>query len=124
MSNNTFLPPSPVAPAFLLISAVTRANPMVVTVTTSNSFIVGQLAYFSIPSDYGMVQLNSLSGLIKEVDVTNLIFSVAIDSIQFDEFVTPSFGEEQPATMSPAGSVNIYNINTVPFRSLDGSTGN
>jgi hypothetical protein len=123
MSANTFLPPSPVAPMFLLISAVTNANPMQVTVTTPNQYVVGQLAYFSIPVDYGMFQLNALTGQILTVDPTNLIFTVSIDSTQFDQFVIPS-GGEQPASMSPSGARNIYNNTTVPFHAINGMVGN
>ena len=60
---NTFLPPSPVIPQFLLISDITRSNPMVVTVSTSNSYIVGQKVYFSVPFDYGMFQVNGLTDI-------------------------------------------------------------
>lgn len=119
---NTFLPPSPVIPMFLNIISVTNTNPMIVTVNTPNTWVAGQVARFSIPYSYGMTQLNGLSGEISHVDPTNLIFSVGINSIQFDVFKIPT-GGEQPATMAPAGSRNLYNINTVPFHS-EGDFGN
>ena len=121
--NNTYLPPSPVVPMYLTISSVTNANPMVVTVSTPNSYIAGQVSYFSVPFDYGMYQLNAITAQIISVDVTNLIFTVAIDSSQFDPFITPSSGE-QPATISSAGARNTYNFLTLPYHALNGMVGN
>lgn len=120
---NTFLPPSPVAPMFLLISAITQANPMVVTVSTPNAFVSGQLCYFSIPFDYGMFQLNAMTAQITAIDTTNTIFTMALDSSQFDPFVIPAMYSEQPASLSSAGSRNLYNTTTVPFHSI-GNVGN
>ena len=121
--SNTFLPPSPVVPMFLNIVSITNANPMVVTVNTPNAFVVKQVAYFSIPFDYGMFQLNTLSAEVIAVDPTNLIFTFALDSTQFDPFVVPMSPVEAPATLSPAGSRNLYNFTNVPFHSL-GNFGN
>jgi len=127
---NTFLPPSPVVPTFLVISAITNSSPMVVTVTTANSYVVDQLAYFTIPYTYGMFQLNTLTGKILAVDQTNLQITFDIDSTKFDPFVFPGSGFtlERPATLSPAGSRNLTNLNTnlkiVPFHALNGQVGN
>ncbi len=118
---NQYLAPCPVIPQFLLISAITNAYPMVVTVTEANGYVVGQLAYFSIPSSYGMFQLNALIGDIVAVNGLNLSFN--IDSSLFDIFVIPSASAEQPASLSPAGSRNIYNVTEVPFHS-EGNFGN
>jgi len=121
--NNIYLPPSPVIPKFLVISAITNASNAVVTVTTSNQYIAGQLVYFSVPFDYGMFQINGLTGEILSVDGTNLIFTVSINTTQFDAFSLP-IGGQQPATMSPAGARNEYNTLTAPFHSQNGQIGN
>lgn len=123
MSANIYLAPSPVSPPFLVISSITNANPCMVTVTTPNSYVVGQVVRFSVPFDYGMFQINNLSGKIVAIDVTNLIFTTNIDTTQFDVFTSPS-GLAQPATLSPAGSRNIYNFTYLPFHSLNGGVGN
>jgi hypothetical protein len=120
---NTYLPSSPVVPPFLIITNITQGSPMVVTVSTTNAYIPGQMAYFSIPFDYGMFQLNGLSARVKSVDVTNLIFTMDFDSTLFDSFVTPS-GGEQPASMASQGSRNTYNFVNLPFHSLNGGIGN
>ena len=121
--NNIYLPPSPVVPPFLLISNITQATNAVVTVTTSNQYVVGQRVYFSVSFTYGMFQINSLSSTIQAVDVTNLIFTMDINTTLFDAFTVPVSGE-QPATLSPSGAHNIYNNTTVPFHALNGTVGN
>ncbi len=123
MANNVYLAPSPVIPMFLNITAITNANPCQVTTNTANSYVIGQIVKFSVPFDYGMFQINGLSGQILSVDGTNLIFNIGINTTQFDTFTSPS-GLAQPATISPAGSRNIYNLNQVPFQSKNGGVGN
>lgn len=115
---NIFLPPSQVIPQFLVITSITKANQAVVTVSTANFFVIGQLVKFSVPSSYGMYEIDQMKAEIISIDATNLIFTVSINTTQFNAFVTPSTFQEQPATMSPSGSRNIYNVTTVPFRSL------
>ena len=122
MSANTFLPPTPVIPGFLLIDNITRARQMVVTITDSdeNSYIVGQAVYLSIPATYKMFQANGLTGVITAINGND--FTLNIDSTQFDTFVVPSTGKEQPATISPSGSRNLEfnnSANKVPFQSLN-----
>jgi len=123
MSANTYLPPSPVMPPFLLITNITRASNAVVTVSTTNQYVAGQVVYFSVPFSYGMFQINGLSSKILLVDVTNLIFTMDINTLLFDTFAAP-VGGEQPATLAPSGASNIYNNTTVPFHSLNGTVGN
>ena len=124
---NTYLPGSPVVPMFLLISNITQAKPAVITVAgqiPQNVYIPGQLIYLSIPSDYGMFQANTLTVEILFVNGAN--FTVSLDSTQFDPFVIPAAGfmNPRPASLSPAGSRNIYNFTTLPFHSLNGMAGN
>lgn len=123
MSANTFLPPSPVVPQFLVIEDITTTSPMIITVTTDNDYVVGQLVHLSVPETYGMFQADQLTGTIIAVDDTNLIFTVDINATQFDTFVAPPNFTEKPATIAPAGSRNIYNSTTVPFHS-QGNVGN
>ncbi len=118
---NTYLPICPVAPNVLLISNITQTNPMVVTVTTPNSYVLGQVIHLTVPEDYGMLQADQLNGKI--TSISGLNFSLNIDATQFDAFVTPIAGV-MPASISPAGSNNIYNFNFVPFHSINGQVGN
>jgi hypothetical protein len=123
---NTFLPICPVIPGALLITNITRTNPMVITYidTDQNSYIVGQLIRLFVPSDYGMIQANGLTGQIIALGVDT--FTVDIDASLFDAFVYPPTGNVQPASLSPAGSRNLQFSNFTnkePFQSLN-NTGN
>lgn len=119
---NTFLPPTPVIPGMLIITNITRAYPMVVTITDSdeNTYIASQAVYLSVPASYKMVQANALTGVILSINGTN--FSLDIDSRNFDTFVAAPAGKTQPASLSPAGSRNLQYSNStdkVPFQSLN-----
>lgn len=125
MANNIFLPPSPVIPGMLLISAITRAYPMVVTIINSiyNTYVVGQLVCLTIPPAYRMFQANELTAEIIAISGTN--FSLNVNSSGFDTFVVPSGVKiSQPASLAPAGSKNIYNTTVEPFQALNGNQGN
>lgn len=123
MSANTFLAPSPVAPPFLVVSDITQASFAVVTVTTSNGYVIGQILHFSVPPGYGMLQIDQLTATIIEVDPTNLIFTTDINTTNFNPFIFPST-VQKPATVASGGSKNIYNISYVPFHSINGTIGN
>src|SRR3990167_6463173 len=121
---NTYLPGTLVIPGSLLITAITRAYPMVVTITDStvNTYIVGQLVRLDIPVTYGMQQADGLIGQITVISGTD--FSLSINSSGFDAFVVPGAGTTiaRPASLSPAGSRNLeYNNSTrqVAFQNLN-----
>jgi hypothetical protein len=112
-------------PSSLLITSITNAYPMVVTVsvdvyTASNTYIVGQLVKIVVPNPYRMIQADGLIGQI--LAINGLQFNLDIDSRQFDAFVIPSGNVEQPSSLSPAGSRNLQysnQTNQVAFQSLD-----
>lgn len=119
---NTYLPPIPVIPGYLLITNITQANPAVVTVVDSdeNTYIVGQCVHFTVPASYGMTQISQQTGQIVAIDGVD--FSVDIDTTQYNAFVYPANGVFQPASISPAGSRNLEFNNDavrVPFQSLN-----
>lgn len=121
---NTYLPGVIQIPSSLVITAITRAFPAVVTcivnsVNESNTYIPGQLVRLFIPRTYGMQQIANQT--LKILAVNGLNFSLQIDSTQFDPFAIPASGE-QPATMAPSGSRNLeYSNNTkdLAFQSLN-----
>lgn len=119
MSANTYLPGTIVIPYFLTITAITNSNPAIVTVVQSNTYIIGQLVYFSVPHTYNMFQIDGRVGQI--VAINGLQLSVNIDTTGFDPFIVPLTGE-QPATISPAGSRNLEfnnSTNQVAFQNLN-----
>lgn len=120
---NTYLPPCPVLQPFLTIANITQANPCVVTVNENNTYVIGQVVYFSVPQNYGMYEINSLSGQI--IGINGQDFIVDIDTTTFNKFIpNPTLlFSIKPASLSPSGSRNIYNFTSVPFHS-EGNFGN
>lgn len=122
MSSNIYLPPTPVVPGMLLISAITRTFPMVVTIVDSiyNTYVLNQLVCLTVPSSYGMFQANELTGKITAINGTN--FSLNIDARGFDAFAAPSPSiplPSTPASLAPAGSMNLDDVSVEPFHSLN-----
>lgn len=121
---NQFLPGVIQTPSTLLITAITRSFPMIVTFTVpstgANTYIPGQLVRFQIPRNWGMQEINERSLEILAVDSTTM--AIKIDSTNFDAFVNGSATKYGPASLSPAGSRNLQYNNTteeVPFQSLN-----
>ena len=107
----------------LEIASITRETLMQVTTSTPNEWIVGQKAYFSIPFDYGMQQLNAQIAEITSIDPTNTIFTFNLNSSQFDPFGIPS-NTFQDATMASYGASNIYNFVQFPVHAINPNIGN
>ena len=116
---NVYLPPQIVLPRTQVITAITQANPMVVTVANAGAYVVGQQIKLTIPNGYGMTQANQLNGTI--LAISGLNFTINQDSRAFSAFSVPV--ATSTATLSSAGSMNIYNILDVPFHA-QANTGN
>lgn len=125
---NQYLPVVNTIPNSLLILAITKSYPMVVTVVLYNYaptprvnvYIPGMNVKFYIPRTYGMLQLNNRIGNILSVSGNDL--TIDIDSSGFDTYVIATPPEEYPASLSPAGSRNLEYSNTtrqVSFQSLN-----
>lgn len=123
---NTYLPGTITIPSTLLITAITNSKPMVMTttydpITAANTYIPGMVVKLVVPKSYGMYQANGLSGKI--LSVLGSVFTLAIDSTNFDPFVIPASTAEQPASIVPSGSNNTEYDNTtvynLPFKSLN-----
>lgn len=126
--SNQFLPGVNTIPNSLLITAITQASPMVVTVSLANdnapnprvnTYQVGMNVRLFVPWSYGMYQANGLIGNIKAA--SGNVFILDLDSSLFDTFVIPVSTAETPASLSPYGSRNVeYNNTTnIAFESLN-----
>ncbi len=119
----------PVEPEFLYITAITKATSAVVTVSIAHEYVVGQLVHFSVPSSFGMSEINQLTGRVTAVGTYTL--TVNIDSSNFTTFAFPATALTPTvalfATLAPAGQQVIasgnplvqvgYNVSYVPFHS-------
>lgn len=110
---------SAVDPEFLYITEITQATQAVVrtSVDPTNYYVVGNKIHFSIPSSFGMTQMNQLTGTIVAVSSTNYTLTVDIDSTAFTAFAFPASTSSPTsplfATLSPAGSQTSFNPNTL-----------
>jgi len=122
---NEYLPGVIQIPSSIVITAITQAFPMVITVsvnalTEANTYIQGQLVKLNIPITYGMFQANGLEGQVLSVVGNNI--TVDIDARYFDTFSVPGSGTLQPAMISPSGSRNLEfsnATNLIGFQSLN-----
>lgn len=70
------------------ITAITNANPMVVTTSANHGYVPGLNVAFLIPVQFGMYQLNTLNGEV--LAVTNNTLTIGIDSTAFSAFAYPA----------------------------------
>jgi len=104
-----------VDPEFLYITEITKATQAVVrtSVDPSPYYVVGNKIHFSIPSSFGMTQMNNLTGTITAVSSSNYTLTVDIDSTAFTTFAFPASTSSPTAalfaTLSPAGSQTSFN---------------
>lgn len=105
-----FAYPNPIfQPAMRLISAITNANPAVVTTTFNHLYISGTIVRLDIPFACGMQQANQQYAPINVLSPTT--FSIAIDTTHYDTFSIPSMVSYQINTA--AQSVPIGEISAI-----------
>ncbi|HAM53719.1 MAG TPA: hypothetical protein DCP92_24630 [Nitrospiraceae bacterium] len=125
---------NPVIPQYLYVTAVSQASQAVVTVSQdpTNLIWVGQKLEFTIPSSYGMVQLNNNNlqslyninypAVVTAVNYAAYQFTININTTNFTAFSFPTSGSPtQPlfATVAPAGSSTQYNSTTQTYTGYD-----
>lgn len=119
-----------VEPEYLFItnispgSAVTAApagSIVSVSVDPSNYYVVGMKVHFSVPSSFGMIEMDQLTGTITAINISNsgganvaaYNLLVDIDSSAFTAFVFPASALSPTArlfaTLAPAGAQTSFN---------------
>lgn len=85
------------SPSRVAISAITQANPCVITTASNHNMTTGQVVRLHVPLSYGMVQLNQLAASITVLSATTFSLqatqvptAVNIDSSSFTAFTIPS----------------------------------
>lgn len=129
-----------VEPGFMYITGISQAAQAVVSTSINPSlyYVVGQKIYFSVPSSFGMVQMDQQTGVITAINgvaasgaIGAYNVTVNINSSAFTAFTFPVSGlattSTLPATFSNAGQsaqTNIltgaqtgYNVTLAPFHS-------
>lgn len=87
------------------ISAITPVgHSTLVTTDEDHGYVIGNEVTFQIPKEWGMIQLNGLSGFITAI--TDDTITVNINTSNFDAFVVPGSSHVSPAQVIPAGDLN------------------
>lgn len=78
----------PWLPAESIISTISQANPCIITTTSAHGYIDGLVVQVLFPfnayNNFGMMQINGLSGAISVLSPTS--FSLPINTLAFDPF--------------------------------------
>lgn len=104
-----------VDPEFLYVTEITQASSAVVrtSVDPTRYYAVGMKLHFSVPSSYGMSEINGLTGTITAMSSANYTMTVDIDSTAFTAFAFPASADSPTAqlfaTVAPAGASTQYN---------------
>lgn len=114
-----------VDPEYLYITNISKATSAVVSTSVDPSlfYVVGNKIHLSVPSSFGMTEINNLTGTITAVNAAGASGSVGaynltidIDSSAFTTFTFPASALSPTsalfATLSPAGSKTSYNTLT------------
>lgn len=96
-------------PAMATIIAITKEKQATVTTAFPHTFGLGLYITFMIPQEYGMNQINGLTGSILSIPTTSS-FVVNIDTTAFDTFVVPVF-PIQSAQALPSGEIATTYLN-------------
>lgn len=115
-----------VDPQFLFITNISKATQAVVSTSVDPSayYVVGNKIHFSVPSSFGMKEIDQLTGTIVAVNAASATASIGaynvtvdIDSTAFTTFAFPLTSLSPTArlfaTFSPAGSATTFNPNTL-----------
>jgi hypothetical protein len=90
-----------VDPQYLYVTEITQANQAVVrtSVDPTQYYVVGMKVHFSIPYQFGMYQMNQLTGTIVAMSAANYTMTVDIDSSAFTAFAFPASSASPTATL-------------------------
>jgi len=123
---------SAVEPGFLYVTEITQAASAVVrfSVDPTSHYALGMKIRFSVPSSFGMIEINGLTGTVTAVSAANYTLTVDINSTAFTAFAFPLTTASPTAalfaTIAPAGASTQYdpatglytgyNFSLQPFR--------
>ena len=105
------------APRKRYITAITAADPAVVTLSVTHGYSVGEFVRFHVTADNGMVEIDGLTAEITAINTTNNTITVDLDSSGFSTFIFPTSADAAlgytPAHIVPYGEDS--SIVSVPF---------
>lgn len=122
-----------VEPEYLYITEITKAAQAVVrtSVNPGRYYVAGMMIYFSVPSSFGMSQINGKMAKIVSIDETAYTMTVDLDTSAFSTFAFPASSASPTtrlfATLASSGQrtqqeqltgvYTGYDFNKAPFHS-------
>lgn len=106
----------PYYPRFRYITKITSSgSSSIITLSVTHGYTVGQKVQFSVPTTYGMTQMNGLEGTITAINTTTTsgnTLTVDIDSSTFTAFAFPLAANANTAraVIVPVGDNSAYSI--------------
>ena len=94
------------------ITSITVAAAAVVVMTVTHGYTVGQKVRFQVSADYGMREINNLTGTITAIDAATNSITTDIDSTAFTAFAWPLTADVPftPAQVIPVGEDSTLGI--------------
>jgi hypothetical protein len=87
------------------VTGISAASSAVITLSLTHGLVVGDFVSLSIPSGFGMVEMDGLRGKVTAVSTANNTVTVDIDSTNFTAFAFPaSASAGSPALLIPYGT--------------------
>jgi len=112
----TFSPPR------VAISAITQANPCVVTTSSNHNLNTGGVVRIHVPNNYGMTPLNQQMFIITVLSTTTFSLqyshipsSINVDSTHYPAFTVPSNPGFTAEVLSIGSGASPSTTNTPPF---------
>jgi hypothetical protein len=100
------------------ITAITAANPAVVTLSVTHGYAVGEKVRMVVPTQYGMTQMNGLLATITAISTANNTITLDVDSSAFTAFAFPTSAVYlagcSPAVVVPVGEAVEYPYGLYP----------
>lgn len=109
-----------VDPEYLYVTEITQASSAVVrtSVDPTNYYVVGMKVKFSVPSSFGMYEIDGLTGTITSLSSANYTMTVDINSTSFTAFAFPASSPtntQRFAIVAPAGAKTQYDPTTLTY---------
>jgi hypothetical protein len=119
---------TPFYPTRRYITKITQAAQAVVTMSVTHGYKVGQAVRFTVPAEYGMIEMNELLGTIVAIDTTATTgnsITVNINSTAFTPFAFPvtaiyphRFAEVVPVGENTASAL-FYGVDAFTDATID-----
>lgn len=78
------------APRVRTITSISQAAQAVITFSETHGYGVGEIVRFHVSSDFGMIEMEGLSGVVRSVDTAANTVTVSINSTAFTAFAYPT----------------------------------